>query len=60
LPKETEFQALFLILIKKGFCTYKELADGTYSMKEVFEMQDLLLLDNYIETMNQQYLENMK
>lgn len=32
-----------------GFCSYKELSDGTYSLREVFKMHDILDLQNWVE-----------
>lgn len=36
--------------IKSGFCSYKELSDGTLTMEDVWSINDMLDLQDYIES----------
>lgn len=35
--------------IKSGFCTFRELNDGTLTMRDVWIINDMLDLEDYIE-----------
>ena len=36
-------------VMKSGFCTYRELSDGTLTMEDVWAMNDFLDLSDYVE-----------
>ena len=49
IPSECVNDWNFVKLINSGMCSFKELKDGTYSMKDVWQMLDLLELDDYVK-----------
>lgn len=49
IPEGCVYDYVLLRVIKGGMCTWKELNDGTYDMKDVWAMSDLLDLHDYIE-----------
>lgn len=46
--------------IQAGYCTYRELCDGTLDMRDLWSMHDMLDLHDYIERKAYEEAENAR
>lgn len=48
--------------ILKGLCSLKELKDGTYNLEDLFELNEMIFVQRYIEneSLNSQNKQNEK